>query len=58
MPPPGAGNGVLAGPPAVRAIGAVNWRGLWTLYRREVTRFYKVGTDDAIGRLGSQGFEL
>ena len=36
--------GVLDGPPAVRAIGAVNWRGLWTLYVREVTRFYKVGT--------------
>ncbi len=28
----------------VRPIGAVNWRGLWTLYLREVTRFYKVGT--------------
>jgi len=35
---------VLAGPPTVRAIGVVNWRGLWTLYAREVMRFYKVGT--------------
>jgi ABC-2 type transport system permease protein len=43
-PPPGAANAVLPGPPAVRPIGAVNWRGLWTLYKREVTRFYKVGT--------------
>jgi ABC-2 type transport system permease protein len=36
--------GVLGGPPAVRPIGAVNWRGLWTLYAREVKRFFKVGT--------------
>jgi len=36
--------GVLLGPPSVRPIGVVNWRGLWTLYVREVTRFYKVGT--------------
>jgi ABC-2 type transport system permease protein len=44
--PPPADNktGVLLGPPAVRSIGAVNWRGLWTLYAREVKRFYKVGT--------------
>ena len=42
--PPGAANGVLPGPPVVRPIGVVNWRGLWTLYAREVTRFYKVGT--------------
>jgi ABC-2 type transport system permease protein len=31
-------------PPSPRPIGAVNWRGLWTLYVREVRRFYKVGT--------------
>jgi len=37
-------NTVLSGPPSVRQIGVVNWRGLWTLYVREVTRFYKVGT--------------
>lgn len=30
-------------PPRVRHIGAVNWRGLWTLYVREVQRFLKVG---------------
>ena len=31
-------------PPSPRPIGAVNWRGLWSLYVREVRRFYKVGT--------------
>lgn len=36
--------GMLLGPPVVRSIGVVNWRGLWTLYVREVMRFYKVGT--------------
>jgi ABC-2 type transport system permease protein len=30
-------------PPHVRRMGAVNWRGLWTLYVREVQRFLKVG---------------
>jgi ABC-2 type transport system permease protein len=29
--------------PAVRRFGAVNWLGLWTLYIREVRRFWKVG---------------
>lgn len=29
-------------PPEPRTIGAVNWIGLWTLYRREVQRFLKV----------------
>lgn len=29
-------------PPAVRAYGAVNWLGLWTLYKREVARFLTV----------------
>ena len=43
-PEPGDDNLVLSGKPVVRAIGLVNWRGLWTLYRREVARFYKVGT--------------
>jgi ABC-2 type transport system permease protein len=28
--------------PSVRHFGAVNWRGLWTLYVREVHRFLKV----------------
>jgi ABC-2 type transport system permease protein len=28
--------------PSVRRFGAVNWRGLWTLYVREVHRFLKV----------------
>jgi ABC-2 type transport system permease protein len=30
--------------PAPRAIGRVNWRGLWTLYLKEVRRFLKVFT--------------
>ncbi|WP_207480401.1 ABC transporter permease [Arenibaculum pallidiluteum] len=29
-------------PPQPREIGAVNWIGLWTLFRREVQRFLKV----------------
>jgi len=29
--------------PQVRQLGAVNWLGLWTLYIREVRRFWKVG---------------
>ncbi len=33
-----------ASPPAVRAIGVVNWLGFWTLYAREVRRFLKVAT--------------
>jgi ABC-2 type transport system permease protein len=31
-----------ASPPVVRPIGAVNWLGFWTLYSREVRRFFKV----------------
>jgi ABC-2 type transport system permease protein len=30
--------------PHVRQFGTVNWRGLWTLYHREVKRFFKVFT--------------
>ena len=30
--------------PMVREFGHVNWRGLWTLYHREVKRFFKVFT--------------
>ncbi len=41
---PGDKEFVLAGPPVARSIGVVNWRGLWTLYVREITRFSKVGT--------------
>jgi ABC-2 type transport system permease protein len=33
-----------AHPPAPRIIGAVNWRGLWTLYLKEVRRFLNVFT--------------
>ena len=31
-------------PPAPRIIGAVNWRGLWTLYVKEVRRFLNIFT--------------
>lgn len=31
-------------PPAPRVIGLVNWRGLWTLYLKEVRRFLNVYT--------------
>jgi ABC-2 type transport system permease protein len=36
----------LAGPgaPRMRVFGAVNWRGLWTLYTKEVRRFLNVAT--------------
>lgn len=33
-----------ARPPTPRDIGAVNWRGLWTLYLKEVRRFLNVST--------------
>jgi ABC-2 type transport system permease protein len=33
---------VIATSPRLRHIGAVNWIGLWTLYLREVQRFFKV----------------
>ncbi len=33
-----------AGAPRVREFGHVNWRGVWTLYHREVKRFLKVFT--------------
>lgn len=40
-----AGSRVRAGvPPRVRSFGYVNWRGVWTLYHREVKRFLKVFT--------------
>ena len=35
-------------PPAPRAIGAVNWRGLWTLYVKEVRRFLNVFTQTLV----------
>jgi len=31
-------------PPVPRAIGAVNWIGLWSLYQKEVRRFLKIPT--------------
>ena len=35
-------------PPAPRPMGAVNWRGLWTLYLKEVRRFLKVFTQTVL----------
>ena len=32
----------VPGAPARRRFGAVNWMGLWTLYRKEVHRFWKI----------------
>ncbi|MCH6588595.1 MAG: multidrug ABC transporter permease, partial [Proteobacteria bacterium] len=29
--------------PEPRRFGAVNWRGLWSLYRRDVHRFLRYG---------------
>ena len=34
--------------PRLRRFGAVNWRGFWTLYEREVRRFFKVSTQTII----------
>ena len=38
----GLSSSQLQDPPQPRTIGAVNWLGLWTLYRKEVHRFWKV----------------
>jgi ABC-2 type transport system permease protein len=38
----------LALPPEPRALGPVNWLGLWTLYVKEVRRFGKVATQTII----------
>lgn len=40
----GANPELAVGVPHVRRFGHVNWRGLWTLYHREVKRFLKVFT--------------
>lgn len=40
----GSGAELAVGPPRVRRFGHVNWRGVWTLYQREVKRFLKVFT--------------
>jgi len=34
--------------PRLRRFGAVDWRGFWTLYDREVRRFFKVSTQTII----------
>jgi ABC-2 type transport system permease protein len=39
------------GMPHVRAFGAVNWVGLWTLYLKEVRRFVKVATQTLLAPL-------
>jgi ABC-2 type transport system permease protein len=33
---------LTAAPPQPRRVGAINWRGLWTLYQKEVWRFLNV----------------
>ncbi|HEY8350979.1 MAG TPA: ABC transporter permease, partial [Sphingomonadales bacterium] len=33
---------------AERRIGVVNWRGLWTMYMKEVRRFWKVVTQTVV----------
>jgi ABC-2 type transport system permease protein len=38
-------------PPQPRAMGAVNWLGLWTLYKKEVRRFLKVHSKPSWRRL-------
>lgn len=35
---------ITGGPPRPRVVGRVNWRGLWTLYSKEVWRFLNVFT--------------
>ncbi len=37
------------GASAARDLGAINWRGLWTLYRRELARFFRYGLDSLGG---------
>ncbi|MEO5374776.1 MAG: ABC transporter permease [Alphaproteobacteria bacterium] len=39
-PPHGSGSPPL--PPPPRLVGRINWRGMWTLYLKEVRRFVKV----------------
>ena len=39
--------GAVASP--ARGLGAVNWIGLWTLYRREVLRFFAVAAQTVVG---------
>ena len=47
-PDAGAPQPAATVPPRVRHYGPVNWRGVWTLYRREVTRFLKVATQTVL----------
>ena len=44
---------LLSGRPFVRSIGFVNWRGVWSLYVREVMRFYKISTQTLIAPIVS-----
>ncbi len=39
----------LAGPPRPRRCGAVNWRGLWTLYWRDTFRYLRYGVESIGG---------
>ncbi len=35
--------------PAPRRFGCVNWRGLWSLYRRDLVRFFRYGVESIAG---------
>ena len=37
------------GPPRPRRFGWVNWRGLWTLYRRDAFRYLRYGVESIGG---------
>lgn len=43
---------------APRRFGRVNWRGLWTLYRRGFLRYLKSVVDDTLGQVVSSGLFL
>ena len=44
---------LLSGHPVVRSIGFINWRGVWSLYVREVMRFYKISIQTLIAPIVS-----
>ncbi len=44
-----AAQGQAAKPPEPRRFGAVNWRGLWSLYRRNAFRFLRYGVESIGG---------
>jgi ABC-2 type transport system permease protein len=44
-----AAHGPAATPPEPRRFGPVNWRGLWSLYRRDASRFLRYGVESIGG---------